>query len=521
MDDWSIWGSIMKLLKARWKFVALLGVIGGVVGLASAIADPVVYTAKAEVVTGNYALPADIGTDPAVEKTGPLGLELPAETQALIIASPSIAADASAQLGLGEDEASVIAGGISAAPTTDNSYLIGVKGPTAETAVRNANAVAAAFLEYRAGVGRDELLRLADQRQATATEDLEAAVALDAPIDAALDDGNNTYASVLLTRRQELEGLASTASASSAALESAAASFSGGGEILRPATAGTVSSSLSAAELGALGCLLGLVVGFALVVLLRQVGNRVLDDTDVTRSTGVHTVAEVGAGRTLASAGQLFVRSIVPPSSEDGSTPRTILLRPVTSGPGIAPGLALLANGLLAQGQSFVVLALDPTAATEMQQLQDHSSVEAGSLTLLSGAARADAQEAAGVASSVVLASTGTTAAPEVVLLVSGTAEDSIEQVALLPRSFDGTAVLLVRRDKDTVSNVSQVTRKLQDAGVTIGGTIILDRTRRTSSDDQPRSSAGRSAGRSAAAGLRTRRKPLGTQPTPRALAAK
>jgi Mrp family chromosome partitioning ATPase/capsular polysaccharide biosynthesis protein len=166
------------------------GLLGAVVlavlaALVISFAQPKRYTAEAQLVVGptipDAALPdALTGND-----AGPLGLDLPAETQARIVASPIMAARVARSLGLPRDPAHIedLTERVQAKAVTDNLLLITANAPSSRAAADLANGYAAGYLAYRREAARkalqaisNELLRRAQASKYTSGEIIAAAV---------------------------------------------------------------------------------------------------------------------------------------------------------------------------------------------------------------------------------------------------------------------------------------------------------------------------------------------------------
>lgn len=364
--------SLQQLVRAYWKLICILGICG-VLGAALFLSQrPPVYRATAEIVTGTYSLPSEVGTEPAVDKAGPLGLELPAETQARIIASPSVADIAADALGLGALEAAELPHQVSADPTTDNTFSVRVEGPSPEEAASRANAVADAYLQYRQETGKRELEALASRANELASDNVAAARALDAPINTELREGNSGYASVMLTRRQELERTAATAGASAAAFSSAAESFDGGGSVLRPASSRTVTEALPAANVLAFGLAAGLLVGLGAAALRRQFGNVKVGPEVLRRQVpGLF----VTGSKASPHAARLAVRALERTVRADALDPRRIMIRPLGSATGSGSVLMELVSALAEDGKGVVLEAADGGIWKELHASRSRSSV--------------------------------------------------------------------------------------------------------------------------------------------------
>ena len=84
--------------------------------------------------------------------------------------------DVAAQaLRLDDREAAALRSSVKASATTDNSFAVFAGGSTPAEAAENVNAVAAAFLQYRADIGRADMNLLAERAHAAAKDSLASA----------------------------------------------------------------------------------------------------------------------------------------------------------------------------------------------------------------------------------------------------------------------------------------------------------------------------------------------------------
>ncbi|MHA7245770.1 hypothetical protein [Arthrobacter tecti] len=473
-ENWSIWGSLKNLIASRWRIIVFLFLCGFGAGVVYGAANPVIYSARAEVVTGNYSLPTEIGTVPAVEKAGPLGLELPAETQARIISSPAISAQAADALGLDAEDAAALAASTKATPTTDNSFAVVAGGASADIAAANANATAEAFLQYRAERGRTELLGLADQARSLAEDNLQAAVALDKPIDEALGTDNTSYASVLLTRRQELERAAGTANAAAAALESAAEGFEGGGGLLRPATAQDASPSLSIIEFALLGTVGGLIAGLAGAALLRQISDKVTDPSDVERTTGISTVFVQKHKSSNAVPMQLMVRSVQRAAIDNDVDSQKLILVALSDGDNYGMVTAQMAEGMRGLNNAVALVSLSPTVSGQLQHAELPGRPSLVPLAQLHGAAVVNIAADIGQKPDLVLAAGSPRENYDALILAPGAVMSKKEPSFSLPPRVSGPVVVVVRKGVDNVHHLSDAVELFRAAGLPVVAVILL-----------------------------------------------
>ena len=140
-----------SLLRQKWLVLAciVLGLLGA---SAFALSQPTRWTASSQLVIGPAVPPALVGKlSTSSDKTGPLGMDLPAETQARVMASPTLLTAVVKSLGMPSNDRTIqgLAAVTRVKAVTDNAYLVTTDGPTAQTAVDRANAIATIYQKQR------------------------------------------------------------------------------------------------------------------------------------------------------------------------------------------------------------------------------------------------------------------------------------------------------------------------------------------------------------------------------------
>jgi capsular polysaccharide biosynthesis protein/Mrp family chromosome partitioning ATPase len=289
-----------SLLRHRWLIIGciLLG-IGGATFFS--LSQTVRWTASSQVVIGPAVPPALVGNLPiGADKTGPLGLDLPAETQARVMASPTILRGVAKLLQLPTTDESIqsLASVTRVKAVTDNAYLITIDGPTADAAVRRANAVAQIYLAHRSTEAKNLLVTLASQagdRAKTATAQSKTLVS---QISEAVDRGDTQTAAALRDQRVGLATEARQAADDAAAMNKALSGVGASSQLVTPATTDTASSSPLVMRDITVGAILGLVLGFGLALLSTHLSPFVLTRDQAARSAGSPVItASVGYRR--------------------------------------------------------------------------------------------------------------------------------------------------------------------------------------------------------------------------------
>lgn len=472
-DSWSVWHEAKQLLRMHWRVIVSVMILGGLVGAGFALRNPVNYTARAELVTGNYSLPEEVAVQPAIDKAGVLGLELPAETQARIVASPTIVDVAAEALHLDEQGRAALQANVKASATTDNSLAITVAEVSPEAAAASVNAVATAYLQYRADIGRAEMNALAQRAHTAAKDSLESAAALDEPLKTA-QASNAGYAASILAKREELERAARIAESTAAALDGAVENFNGGGALVRPGTPEDVDKSLSMPMFVILGLVLGLLAGLAFTLVRRQISDRIMDRRDISRATGLTEIFELDGKRDIAAVGQLLLRSVMQSSSRLGLPCEQIAVRSLTPSRLGAAGLLGLAAGGHSDVNSVAVVALPEDAGADMSRLLGHRA--STRLNALTGHELAIVNNGLGCTASAAF---GTTPAPggtyDLLLLATGPHFDTAERQSNMPAGFSGPTVLVVHRKRDRVQDLEQAVDELNAANLPVVAVLFAE----------------------------------------------
>jgi Mrp family chromosome partitioning ATPase/capsular polysaccharide biosynthesis protein len=158
---------VLRVLRRHRQEVVAAVVLAVLAALAVSFAQPKRYTAEAQLVVGPAIPDAALPDTPTGNDAGPLGLDLPAETQARIVASPIMAARVARSLGLSPDPARIkeLTRRVQAKAVTDNLLLITVSAPSSREAADLANRYAAGYLAYRRETARKALKALPDDQR--------------------------------------------------------------------------------------------------------------------------------------------------------------------------------------------------------------------------------------------------------------------------------------------------------------------------------------------------------------------
>jgi capsular polysaccharide biosynthesis protein len=281
-----------SLLRHKWLILGcvLLGVLGAAV---FSLSQTERWTASSQVVIGPAVPPALVGKLPTgADKTGPLGMDLPAETQARVMSSPALLREVAKSLELPTSDESVqsLAAVTRVKAVTDNAYLIMIDGPTADEAVRRANAIARIYLAQRSNEAKALLTTLAGQAQDRSRTATAQSKSLVSQISEAIARGDTQTAAALRDQRVGLATEARQAADDASAMRKALSGVGSSSELVTPATKDAATSSPIVSRDILVGAILGLVLGFGLALLSTHLSPFVLTRDQAARAAGAPVI---------------------------------------------------------------------------------------------------------------------------------------------------------------------------------------------------------------------------------------
>ncbi len=282
-----------SLLRQKWLILGciMLGLVGASV---FAFSQTERWTASSQLVIGPAVPPALVGKLPSsTDKTGPLGMDLPAETQARVMASPTLLRSVAKSLGLPTTDRTVqdLAAVTRVKAVTDNAYLVTTDGPTSSEAVRRANAIAVIYLKMRNDEAKSLLTTLAGQAQDRSKTATQQSKSLVSQIDEAVQRGDAQTAAALRGQRVDLATEARQAADEAAAMLKALTAVGTGSELVTPATTDTATASPLVARDILVGAILGLVLGFGLALLRSHLTPYILTRDQAARAASSPVIA--------------------------------------------------------------------------------------------------------------------------------------------------------------------------------------------------------------------------------------
>jgi succinoglycan biosynthesis transport protein ExoP len=289
-----------SLLRHKWLIIGciLLGIVGASF---YSLSQTERWTASSQVVIGPAVPPALVGKLPSgTDKTGPLGMDLPAETQARVMSSPTLLREVAKSLDLPTDDDSVqeLATATRVKAVTDNAYLVTTDGPTASEAVRRANAISSIYLTQRSNEAKALLTTLAGQAQDRSRTATAQSKSLVSQISEAVARGDTQTAAALRDQRVGLATEARQAADDASAMRKALSGVGSSSQLVSPATSETAMSSPKVARDILVGAILGLVMGFGLALLSTHLSPYVLTRDQAAKAAGAPVItASVGRRR--------------------------------------------------------------------------------------------------------------------------------------------------------------------------------------------------------------------------------
>jgi capsular polysaccharide biosynthesis protein len=354
MDDGFAPLDLLARILRQWPVILAATLVAALVALGFSTSQPLRYTATAEMVVGGYSLPADLNVQAALDKTGPLGLDLPGETQARVIVSPLIIDKASSTLGLDTASSASLQRSARAKAVTDNAIVLAADGPTLEAAVARVNAIAAAYMDYRSGLTRQALSAVEQQARADSAASARELQSLSRRIATAAAGDNQGLLTALMAQQRDVADQARQSSTTATEVATFAKSFAGGATLTQPATASSVTSSPLVARDVLFGSLFGALLGLVLALLRDKVSDRLQGRQEAEAISGVPVMLDVAGKRRRIPSTDLAVRAVETSRQLHGH-PDVVVVRPLTNTEGAAWAALALSRAYSSIGRASVV----------------------------------------------------------------------------------------------------------------------------------------------------------------------
>jgi Mrp family chromosome partitioning ATPase/capsular polysaccharide biosynthesis protein len=284
---------VLRVLRHyRWLIVAAIAT-ATLAAVAISFAQPKRYTAQTQLVIGPTIPAAALPEGQSPDGPGPLGLDLPIETQARIVASPIMTARVAQSLRLSPDGAQTewLSSHVQVEAVTDNLLLITVNAPSAVAAAALANGYAKGYLDYRQEAAEKVLQAVSGDYQRRARDAQRRADEIDRKLTAASAAGNAEDVAGLTSQRNDLLEQVATFTRSAQQASSSQASEYVGGEIIAPATPPGQSSSPNPTRNVLIALVLGGATGVSIALLREHVNDRVRTRDEAARAANAPVLA--------------------------------------------------------------------------------------------------------------------------------------------------------------------------------------------------------------------------------------
>jgi capsular polysaccharide biosynthesis protein len=342
----SLRDSVRVVLRCR-RIVAALCLVGLVLGIGYAVASPVLYSAKAEVLLP----PAPYSSSGVPSRD--------IQTEVDLVTTPGILIPGAKAAGVNLP-LSTLQHRVSASGPTDSLIQIVAKAPNAAQAENLANSVANRFVKYtstqnsvlESGASLEVNQELASiQKEITATKLL------------LTNASNQTQVSQLTTNLGNLVQEQKIWTQDQAQLEIQGSAPASGASVVQSATNATKPSVLRIPELGLIGLLGGLFVGVCAAFAIGRRDRRLRQRDEIARAAGAPVLASLTPARLTKSEDLLQVLESFQPSVSDKANLRRLLDELGVHKHGVRNDTTHAQNGAAGQnGSTASPAAVDVTA---------------------------------------------------------------------------------------------------------------------------------------------------------------
>lgn len=480
--------SVMNVLRRRWRTMAACVLVGVMLGSVAALLVPARYTAQAVVVVN------PISVDPLSDSVlSPR--DISTETEARVVGSSSVAERAAAVLGDETAQQSLLDGLSVSTPADSQALDISYTAATPTQAAAGANALAEAYLSYRAD--------LASQRSQSSADDIarrvEALESQLAEVDRTLlaDDSSEGVAQAESIRRdyvQEITDLRRQATGLGTTTSSP-------GQIVDRAVGPGSPSSAGLPIFVVGGLLLGTLVGVALALWRDGRDDRVTDAEELQDAVQAPTLAVLpavrqktgvarrrgpaerdGVAAEAAEGYRVLVAKLEAPAVSRGASSFLVVNVPQT-GANTAAGLAI---ALVERGRSVVLVA--PADRVGVDSQADDGPVDDDGPALSVGSV----QGVPGL-SVLPLSKDGGRLSPDAVRQLAQRHERVVvdatglseSQLLTIAAGVEG-AVLAATEGRSDHAQLASLAAELAQVGTPVVGTILFSPGRRRTSTTRP-----------------------------------
>jgi Mrp family chromosome partitioning ATPase len=366
---------VMRVLRRHRGQLLATVTLAVLAALVVSFGQPRRYTSETQLVVGPTIPGAALPEAPSGNDLGPLGLDLPAETQARILASPLISERVAARLGLSTDPAHIeeLAERVQAKAVTDNLLLITANAPSSREAAALANGYAEEYLDYRQDAARKALQAISNDYQRRARDAQRRAAALGQQIDNAAAQGAAEDVTRLTNQRNDLLDQARMLTRGAKRAAQSQASEYRSGEIIAPATPPARSSSPNPIRNVVIAILLGTAMGVSAALLREHIDDRVRTRDQAAQAANAPVLAALPRRRRRARGELVTVKAPETMASEAyrqlhrhlvrrglGAGVRRLLVTSVEAGPEASETVANLGDLCARTGQATMAIAANP-----------------------------------------------------------------------------------------------------------------------------------------------------------------
>jgi Mrp family chromosome partitioning ATPase/capsular polysaccharide biosynthesis protein len=365
---------VRVLRRHRWQLLATVAV-AVLAALVVSFAQPKRYTSETQLVVGPTIPGAALPDAPSGNDVGPLGLDLPAETQARVLASPIMTARVARSLRRSSDPALIeeLTKRVQAKAVTDNLLLITVNAPSSREAAALANGYAEEYLKYRRDTARKALQALSSDYQRRARDAQRRAAAINQQIGEAAARAAGEDVTRLTNERNDLLDQARVLTRNARRAAQSQASGYRGGEIIAPATPPARSSSPNPIRNVVIAILLGGAAGVSVALLREHIDDRVHTRDQAAQAANAPVLAALPKRRRHVRGEPVTVKAPEAMASEAyrqlhrhlvrrglGAEVRRLLVTSVEAGPEASETVANLGELCARTGQATMAIAANP-----------------------------------------------------------------------------------------------------------------------------------------------------------------
>jgi Mrp family chromosome partitioning ATPase/capsular polysaccharide biosynthesis protein len=296
---------VLRVLRRHRAQILAAIMLAVLAALVISFAQPKRYTAESQLLLGPAVPDAVLPDARGSSDLGPLGLDVPSETQARVVTSPLVASRVVRSLRLSPDQETLkeLTKSVQAKAVAENLLLITTNAPTRLEAAALANGFAGEYLAYRRELANEALGTLARDYQRRAHAFAREADRLGPQIQQATARGDQPEAARLTSQRSALLDQSNQLARQSQALGSDEAAGLGVGEVIAAASPPTQASSPRPLRNVLIAIVLGVALGVSIALLREHTNDRIQTRDDSARVTGAPVLASIPRSQGLRVLG--------------------------------------------------------------------------------------------------------------------------------------------------------------------------------------------------------------------------